>query len=318
SVSYRASVPAGQGGRGATLSYRASSPGGETWSFPIEGNLSVTPTIVHCSFYIVHCFTFSAKERDPETGYSYFGSRYYSSDLSIWLSVDPMSDKYAYQSGYVYCGNNPLTLIDPNGEDEWEVNKSGHIRHVEGSDGKPDKLFVVRGFGAKNFKKRTKVEGLDVDADLMKSMVDADEKYGKICISQTNRSEDMESLFNFLADNTNVEWSLATLDYGTGYGPTPERTDFLITDHARTRSETATKLTLNNCTNGGLIRIKHSHPAFLSLLDFLEHNRISTPSGNPQGSDYKGDYGHKRLCTESENSPNAIFILRYRGHDKIY
>ncbi len=124
SVSYRASVPAGQGGRGATLSYRASSPGGETWSFPIEGNLSVTPTIVHCSFYIVHCFTFSAKERDPETGYSYFGSRYYSSDLSVWLSVDPQAAKYPSLSPYTYCANNPVRLVDPNGED-WYIPESG-------------------------------------------------------------------------------------------------------------------------------------------------------------------------------------------------
>ena len=62
-------------------------------------------------------FTFSAKERDPETGLSYFGSRYYSSDLSIWLSVDPMSDKYASLSPYVYCADNPVKLVDPNGED---------------------------------------------------------------------------------------------------------------------------------------------------------------------------------------------------------
>jgi len=31
-------------------------------------------------------YTFSSKERDTETGLSYFGSRYYSSDLNIWLS----------------------------------------------------------------------------------------------------------------------------------------------------------------------------------------------------------------------------------------
>ena len=61
--------------------------------------------------------TFSAKEKDAETGYSYFGSRYYSSDLSIWLSVDPMSDKYASLSPYVYCANNPIKLVDPNGEE---------------------------------------------------------------------------------------------------------------------------------------------------------------------------------------------------------
>lgn len=62
-------------------------------------------------------FTFSAKERDPETGLSYFGSRYYSSDLSVWLSVDPQSDKYASLSPYVYCVDNPVKLVDPDGED---------------------------------------------------------------------------------------------------------------------------------------------------------------------------------------------------------
>ncbi len=62
-------------------------------------------------------YTFSAKEKDAETGYSYFGSRYYSSDLSIWLSVDPMSDKYPSLSSYTYCANNPIKLVDPNGEE---------------------------------------------------------------------------------------------------------------------------------------------------------------------------------------------------------
>ena len=61
--------------------------------------------------------TFSAKERDSETGLSYFGSRYYSSDLSIWLSVDPMASKYPSLSPYVYCADNPVKLVDPNGEE---------------------------------------------------------------------------------------------------------------------------------------------------------------------------------------------------------
>ena len=62
-------------------------------------------------------YTFSAKERDSETGLSYFGSRYYSSDLSIWLSVDPMATKYPSLSPYVYCADNPVKLVDPNGEE---------------------------------------------------------------------------------------------------------------------------------------------------------------------------------------------------------
>ena len=103
--------------RAASVSYRAPSPYGETLSAEIKGSPSVTPTIVHCSFYIVHCFTFSAKERDSETGLSYFGSRYYSSDLSVWLSVDPMAAKYPSLSPYTYCADNPVKLVDPNGEE---------------------------------------------------------------------------------------------------------------------------------------------------------------------------------------------------------
>jgi len=52
-----------------------------------------------------------------------FGSRYYSSDLSIWLSVDPMSDKYPSLSPYTYCADKPVKLVDPNGEDVLLIGK---------------------------------------------------------------------------------------------------------------------------------------------------------------------------------------------------
>ncbi len=92
------------------------------WHVSPNGEKAHLTTIVHCSLYIVHCqsYTFSAKERDSETGLSYFGSRYYSSDLSVWLSVDPMSDKYPSLSPYTYCANNPVKVVDPNGE-AWET-----------------------------------------------------------------------------------------------------------------------------------------------------------------------------------------------------
>ena len=60
-------------------------------------------------------YTFSAKEKDVETGYSYFGARYYDSGLSIWLSVDPMSDNTPFATPYAYCANNPLKFVDPTG-----------------------------------------------------------------------------------------------------------------------------------------------------------------------------------------------------------
>ena len=58
----------------------------------------------------------TGKERDSETGFSYFGARYYDSDiLTGWLSVDPLADKYPNISPYAYCGWNPIRLVDPDG-----------------------------------------------------------------------------------------------------------------------------------------------------------------------------------------------------------
>ena len=61
-------------------------------------------------------YTFSAKEKDSESGYTYFGARYYSDGIMQWLSVDPMSDKYPSVSPYMYCAGNPIMICDPNGD----------------------------------------------------------------------------------------------------------------------------------------------------------------------------------------------------------
>jgi len=84
-------------------------------------------------------FTFTGKEKDPETGYSYFGARYLEHELMTgWLSVDPMSDKYPSLSPYAYCAWNPVKLMDPDGKESMETDiinsKTGACKHIE--DGK--------------------------------------------------------------------------------------------------------------------------------------------------------------------------------------
>ena len=56
------------------------------------------------------------KEKDNETQYSYFGARYYDSDLSIFLSIDRFADKYPNLSPYQYCAWNPIRITDPTGD----------------------------------------------------------------------------------------------------------------------------------------------------------------------------------------------------------
>ncbi len=87
-------------------------------------------------------YTFSGKERDEETGYSYFGQRFYDSQLSFWLSVDPMRGKYPNMSPFVYCANNPVRLVDPNGMSITEFDEDGnYIRTIK------DNKFHNRVFG---------------------------------------------------------------------------------------------------------------------------------------------------------------------------
>ena len=73
----------------------------------------------------------TGKERDEETGYGYFGARYMDHELmTMWLSVDPMADKYPSISPYAYCAWNPVKLVDPDGREVY-INGEQADRVVE-------------------------------------------------------------------------------------------------------------------------------------------------------------------------------------------
>jgi RHS repeat-associated protein len=58
---------------------------------------------------------FTGHELDRETGLYYAGARYFDPKISIWLSVDPLAEKYPNWNPYNYVMQNPINLIDPTG-----------------------------------------------------------------------------------------------------------------------------------------------------------------------------------------------------------
>ena len=60
-------------------------------------------------------YLFNAKEFDEETGLYYYGARYYDPRLSLWMSVDKLSEEDLKVSSYCYTDNNPIKYMDPDG-----------------------------------------------------------------------------------------------------------------------------------------------------------------------------------------------------------
>jgi RHS repeat-associated protein len=64
---------------------------------------------------------FSGKERESKSELDYFGARYYDHLKYRFISVDPVINKEEALGNpqlwnlYAYCGNNPITNIDPDG-----------------------------------------------------------------------------------------------------------------------------------------------------------------------------------------------------------
>ena len=65
----------------------------------------------------VQPYKYNGKELDRKGGLDWYdyGARYYDVALGRWHVVDPMSEKYYGVSPYLYCANNPILLVDPNG-----------------------------------------------------------------------------------------------------------------------------------------------------------------------------------------------------------
>jgi RHS repeat-associated protein len=89
-------------------------------------------------------YRFNSKEKDQETGLHYYGARYYSSKLSVWMSVDPLAHKTLQP--YIFTSNNTLLFIDPDGRENIVIiGNQGSRPNSDANSGSDKKHFLEAG-----------------------------------------------------------------------------------------------------------------------------------------------------------------------------
>lgn len=86
----------------------------------------------------VQRYKYNGKELDRMHGLNWydFHARQQDAALGMFTSMDPLCEKKPWLSPYVYCSNNPIRYIDPDGRDDYDLNKDGSLTLRKLEDGK--------------------------------------------------------------------------------------------------------------------------------------------------------------------------------------
>ncbi len=216
-------------------------------------------------------FLFNGKELDEETGLYYYGARYYNPRISLWYGVDPLAEKRPHMSPYNYCSWNPIMKIDPDGMDEWELNKKGEeVNRIKNE--KHDSFHIVE----------TDEDGKIVEdedgnskriASSKPQKAGTVEKVTKPSVTVKGKPETLtqfhikgddaaKEIFEFLGDNYTeskgrpIEWTHAKI------GKDAQEKNIIGTHHNGESTAVGTFLRENNYT---LREVNHNHPSGVNL-----------------------------------------------------
>ncbi len=159
----------------------------------------------------VQAYKYNSKELDMKKGLNWYdyGARMYDPVIGRWHAVDPSSEKYCNWSPYAYCKNNPILRIDIDGKDDYIVSKTGRLTHLEGETDK-DVLYTYSG-NENSAKGKNSIEMSE--KGLLGDMVDNQREHGGYkSFGATLNLADAANLFQFVAENTKVEWSLSVFE----------------------------------------------------------------------------------------------------------
>jgi len=160
-------------------------------------------------------FRYGGKELEAMNGLNQydFEARRKFTWAPITTTPDPLCEKFYSISPYSWCGNNPVNRVDPTGRDDYRLNRETgdiefykktkadmHTIYATKDNGKIDRKnsFTVDKYVLDGKETHSGVEGRRSDRSIVKSDVDIYRSVG---------NDKSTGMFEFLSNNSNVEWS---------------------------------------------------------------------------------------------------------------
>ena len=155
--------------------------------------------------------------------------------------------------------------IDPDGMDEWEINKQGEIKaKIETKE--HDAFFILDNDNNRIEDKSISFKYGTVTKSFKSHTSDGDQ----YDVYTMRGDENGKELFEFLADNTAVEWSLTQFGKEGSKG-----LDFIITSHMGAKERGLTDLIPKQLKYGYYMRnTSHSHPGRTRLPSGLDDRHL--------------------------------------------
>lgn len=206
--------------------------------------------------------------------------------LARFHTVDPLFTDYPGQSPWSHCAANPINFIDPSGMDVWQLDDRGYFTLEKNTKDEYDTILGRDG------------ASIQVEKGFMESVLnfDGEEESTKLRyeVSLYKLYENGRELFEFLADNSDVEWSRAKLITGVNY---------IGTSH-------------DTAVDGSIDVLQQKLPEEFKLIYIFDHNHPNGSTGGSAADSYlanrfsENEYPviFRVYTTQEKYIPNKLYL----------